>query len=63
MKKISCLLTLLLILAPLAHVAAQTQSNIEKTKKNVAKLGVGSKAKATITLNDGSTIQFQFGLK
>jgi len=57
MKKISCLLTLLLILAPLAHVAAQTQPNIEKSKKNVAKLGVGSKAKATITLNDGSKVK------
>lgn len=57
MKKISYLLTLLLILAPIAHVAAQTQTNLEKTKKNVAKLGVGSKAKATITLNDGSKVK------
>ena len=57
MKKISYLLTLLLILAPITHVAAQTQPNIEKTKKNVAKLGVGSKAKATITLNDGSKVK------
>ena len=57
MKKISCLLTLLLLLAPLARVAAQTQTNLEKAKKNVAKLGVGSKAKATITLNDGSKVK------
>ena len=57
MKKISYLLTLLLILAPIAHVAAQTQNNLEKSKKNVAKLGVGSKARATITLNDGSKVK------
>ena len=57
MKRISCLLTLLLILAPIAQVAAQTQNNFEKARKNVAKLGVGSKAKATITLNDGSKVK------
>jgi hypothetical protein len=57
MKKISYLLTLLLILAPIAHVAAQTQTNLEKAKKNVARLGVGSKAKTTITLNDGSKVK------
>jgi len=57
MKKISCLVTLLLILAPIAHVAAQTQTSLEKAKKNVARLGVGSKAKATITLNDGSKVK------
>jgi|SRR5436190_1445416 len=57
MKRISYLLTLLLILAPIAQVAAQTQNNFEKAKKNVSKLGVGSKAKATITLNDGSKVK------
>jgi hypothetical protein len=57
MKKISVLLTLLLILAPIVQVAAQTQTNLEKARKNVAKLGVGSKAKATITLNDGSKVK------
>jgi len=57
MNKLSYLLTLLLILTPIAHVAAQTQNNLEKSKKNVAKLGVGSKAKATITLNDGSKVK------
>jgi hypothetical protein len=57
MKTFSYLLTLLLILAPIAHVAAQTQTNLEKAKKNVAKLGVGSKAKATITLNDGKKVK------
>ena len=57
MKRISYLLTLLLILAPIAQVAAQTQNNFEKARKNVSKLGVGSKAKATITLNDGSKVK------
>jgi hypothetical protein len=57
MKKISCLLTLLLLLAPIAHVIGQTQTNLDHVKKNVAKLGVGSKAKATITLNDGSKVK------
>jgi hypothetical protein len=57
MQKISYLLTLLLILTPVAHVAAQTQTNFDHVKKNVAKLGVGSKARATITLNDGSKVK------
>lgn len=57
MKKISCLLSLLLILAPIVQVAAQSQANLEKARKNVAKLGVGSKAKATITLNDGGKVK------
>jgi hypothetical protein len=57
MKKISCLLSLLLILAPLARVNAQTQKSLEHVKKNVARLGIGSKAKATVTLNDGSKVK------
>jgi hypothetical protein len=57
MKKIAYLLSLLLILAPIAHVAAQTQTNFEHAKKNVAKLGVGSKAKATVTLNNGTKVK------
>jgi len=57
MKNISRLLTLSLILTPLAHVLAQTQTSLEHVKKNVAKLGVGSKAKATITLNSGMKVK------
>lgn len=57
MKKIFGLLSLLLILAPIAQVAAKTQTDLEKSKKNVAKLGVGSKAKATITLNSGTKVK------
>jgi len=57
MKKLSCLLSLLLVLLPMVQVAAQTQTNLEKSKKNVAKLGVGSKAKATITLNNDTKVK------
>src|ERR1044071_5227614 len=57
MKKISCLLILLLIPAPIGQVAAQTQTSLDHVKKNVAKLGVGSKAKATITLNNGAKVK------
>ena len=57
MKKISCLLTLFMILAPIAQVAAQTQKNLEHVKKNVAKLGVGSKAKVTVTLHNDTKVK------
>lgn len=45
------------MLAPIAQVAAQTQENLENAKKNVAKLGVGPKAKANITLRDGTKVK------
>jgi hypothetical protein len=63
MKKIVYLLSLLLICTPAMRTFAAGQSSdktagkIEKARKNVAKLGVGSKAKATITLNDGSKVK------
>jgi hypothetical protein len=63
MKRLVYLLSLLLICAPAMRTFAAGQSTdkatsrIEKTKKSVAKLGVGSKAKATITLNDGSKVK------
>lgn len=57
MKKTSFLLALLLMLVPIAQLAAQTQKNFGKAKKNVSKLGVGSKAKAKITLNDGTIVK------
>jgi hypothetical protein len=56
MKKMSCLLTLVLMLVPVAQLAAQTQKNAESAKKNIARLGVGKKAKTTITLNDRSKV-------
>ncbi|HXI25157.1 MAG TPA: hypothetical protein VNG71_14935 [Pyrinomonadaceae bacterium] len=63
MKRLVYLLSLLLILTPAAQSFAAGQktdndaAKIEKAKRNVAKLGVGSKAKATITLNDGSKVK------
>jgi hypothetical protein len=60
MKHISGLLTVLLLLAPLSQlsVAAQSQrSPLDKAKSQVAKLGVGSKARATIKLNDGTKVK------
>ena len=57
MKKTSCLLAILLMLAPIAQLAAQTQKNVERAKKSIARLGVGSKAKAKITLNDGTIVK------
>ena len=57
MKKTSCLLALVLMLVPVAQLAAQTQKNAESAKKNIARLGVGKKAKTTITLNDRSKVK------
>ena len=58
MKHISGFLAVLLLLAPLSQVLAQTpQSSLEKARRNVAKLGVGSKATATIKLNDGTKVK------
>ena len=60
MKHISGLLAVLLLLASLSHLTAagQTQtSSLDKAKTQVAKLGVGSKARATIKLNDGTRVK------
>lgn len=61
MKKLAYLISLLLVLAPATQTFGQktdnTLRNIEHAKKNVAKLGVGSKARATITLNDGAKVK------
>jgi hypothetical protein len=63
MKRLVYLLSLLLVLTPAARSFAAGQktdnnaAKIEKAKRNVAKVGVGSKARATITLNDGSKIK------
>ena len=47
-----------MILLPLAHVfAGQKTNNYDHVKKSVSRLGVGAKAKATITLNDGSKVK------
>ena len=60
MKHISGLLAVLLLLAPLSQLTAvgQTQrSSLDKARSQVAKLGVGSKARATIKLNDGTKVK------
>ena len=60
MKHISGFLAVLLLLAPLSQftAAGQTQtSSLDKAKSQVAKLGVGSKARATIKLNDGTRVK------
>ena len=59
MKRISCLLSLLLLLAPVGQVlaAGQKTDNLEHVKRSVAKLGVGSKARATITLNNSTKVK------
>ena len=68
MKKTSYLVSLLIILAPIAHVVAQTQKQIQKkleqdnktlaqVKRDVAKLGVGSKAKGTINLKNDTKVK------
>ena len=46
-----------MILLPIAHVVAgQKSDNDQHIKRSVSRLGVGSKAKATITLTDGSKV-------
>ena len=57
MKHISGVLVVLLLLAPISQICAQAQTSIDKAKSNVAKLGVGSKARATIKLNDGTKVK------
>ena len=63
MKRLVYLLCLLLICAPAMRAFAAGQnidkaaSKIEKVKRSMAKVGVGSKARATITLNDGSKVK------
>ena len=60
MKHISGILAVLLWLAPLSQTFAATPPQhpaIEKIKSQVAKLGVGSKARATIKLNDGTRVK------
>ena len=58
MRKICYFLSLLSILLPIAQVlAGQKAGNLEHVKKSVSRLGVGSKARATITLTNGSKVK------
>ncbi|HSP63544.1 MAG TPA: hypothetical protein VLQ90_11225 [Pyrinomonadaceae bacterium] len=60
MRTISCLLTALLLLAPAAQAFGAGQKpdkqaqSMEQIRSQVAKLGVGEKARATIKLKDGT---------
>lgn len=62
MKKLVYLLSLLLLLTPVTQALGgqktdNTSAKIDHARKSVAKLGVGSKARATITRNDGSKVK------
>lgn len=57
MKKISCLMAFLLMLVPMAQLSGQTPKNMDRAKKQIARLGVGSKAKTTVTLNDRTKVK------
>ena len=63
MRTVSWLLSGLLLLAPASQTFAAGQkagkqtTPIEKTKIQVAKLGVGERARATITTKDGAKIK------
>lgn len=62
MKSVSWLLSALLLLAPATQTfgagqKAAKQTPVEKIKIQVAKVGVGEKAKATITTKDGAKIK------
>jgi hypothetical protein len=62
MRTLSWLISALLLLAPAAQTfgagqKADKQTPIEKVKIQVAKVGVGEKARATITTKDGAKIK------
>ena len=62
MRTVSWLLSALLLLAPAIQTfatgqTADKQTPIEKIKIQVAKLGVGERARATITTKDGAKIK------
>ena len=62
MRTVSWLLSALLLLAPATQTfaagqKAEKQTPVEKIKIQVAKLGVGEKARATITTKDGAKIK------
>ena len=61
MKIVSWLLAALLVLAPAAQTFAAGQkakaAPPEKIKIQVAKIGIGEKARATVTTNDGAKIK------
>ncbi|HEV8589080.1 MAG TPA: hypothetical protein VGQ72_09400 [Pyrinomonadaceae bacterium] len=57
-KFASLLLIVLFCLAPAARaLAGQPQTSVDQVKVKIAKIGVGEKAKAKITLKDGRQIK------
>ncbi|HJZ83465.1 MAG TPA: hypothetical protein VKD91_24055, partial [Pyrinomonadaceae bacterium] len=58
MRHSSGVLVMLLLLASLSQAFAQTKrSPADRARSQVARLGVGSKATATIKLNDGTRVK------
>jgi hypothetical protein len=54
----SCLLAVLFLIVPATRVSARTQQmTADQAKIEVAKLGLGEKARATITLKTGTKIK------
>ena len=54
----SCLLAVLFLIVPATRVAARTQQmTADQAKIEVAKLGLGEKARATITLKSGTKVK------
>jgi hypothetical protein len=57
-KYSSWLLAVVLLIVPVTRVAAKTpQMTADQAKVEVAKLGLGEKARATITLKNGSKVK------
>lgn len=57
-KYSSWLLAVLCLIVPVTRIAAQTtQMTVDRAKIEVAKLGVGEKARAKITLKNGTKIK------
>lgn len=61
MKLLSLILSVMLVLVPLAEVCAEGQrsadTRADHVKRNVTKLGVGSKARATVKLLNGTKVK------
>ena len=54
----SCLLAVLILIVPASRVAARTQQmTADQAKIEVAKIGLGEKARATITLKSGTKVK------
>ena len=55
---LSCLIAVLFLLVPVTRVAAQSaKMTVDQTRIEVAKLGLGEKARATVTLKNGAKVK------